>query len=257
MKTRLASAAASLTTCSALLAVTQAPATAIPVDPAAHLMLATFGVGQNPSADTVYSADALFATAGGAQVPPGTTATTTFSSCGQTVQSVTRPLLVSSTHPDNAAFLHYFNESNTPDMSPNAINSLIGRSLDYSFVITSPGYDPYEISGSYSGYSVERPTCEEILSGHGTDPDAITVRRWSVKKGNTAAKVGKRLAVTPTRAPGSAVSYAWRVGARVVDTDRSVTVKRAYRGKKVTLFVTVSRTGVEPQHRKLAYGKAR
>lgn len=97
-------------------------------------------------------------------------------------------------------------------------------------------------------------TCPVEGSG---DTTAITVQHWSTKKGQTVPAVGNRLTVSRTRAAGAKISYAWKVGANVVDRDRALKITKAHRGKRVSLRVTVSKAGATPVTRKLRYGRAR
>lgn len=137
---------------------------------------------------------------------------------------------------------------------------MVGRSVEYALTVTQPGYDPFVLTGSYDGYKnyVPRPSCETINSpGYGDEPTGITVSEWSTKKGaTTTAKVGKSLGVTPTRAPGSKVTYAWKVGTKTVDRDRVLFVRKTYKGKKVTMRVTVSKAGSKSVSKTLRYGTA-
>ena len=64
--------------------------------------------------------------------------------------------------------------------------------------------------------------------------------------------------MTATRAePGATVTYTWRLGGRVVDRDRRITVKRAWRGKRLTVTVAVTKAGRLPATRTLSYPRVR
>ena len=145
------------------------------------------------------------------------------------------------------------------DLASNRVNQMIGSSFDYALTITSPGYDPYLLTGSYSGYTVKRPSCAEINSpGYGNETTSDSgVKVWSTKTGNTTAKAGRTLRVTRTRATGATIAYQWRVGPKVVDRDRALTVKRAYRGKKISMRVTVTKPDGTRLRKVLRYGRAR
>ncbi|MGK2931667.1 MAG: hypothetical protein ACSLFD_02650 [Solirubrobacterales bacterium] len=56
---------------------------------------------------------------------------------------------------------------------------------------------------------------------------------------------------------GAKITYAWKVGAKIVDRDRAMTVKKSYKGKKVTMRVTVSKAGAKSVSKTLRYGVAR
>lgn len=132
--------------------------------------------------------------------------------------------------------------------------------------IARPGVEPWvwnfsnaDFDFKYADPYVPLPTNNDTCGGasDGGGGSAITVQKWSAKKGARTAQVGKRLAVTPTRAAGAKVSYAWKVGAKVVDRDRAMTVKKSYRGKKVALRITVSKAGAKSVSKTLRYGTAR
>lgn len=262
MKARLVSMLASTTLAAAATATAtlgmSAPAHAVPY-PGPALYIYSQGAVQNPSNNLVYGHAASFDTPDGSAVPPGATVTVTYASCGQVLQSATYGLNdAADGDPGSVAFLHYFSATGAPEPQGNAITDKIGPVLDWSAAFTYPGYDPYVVSNSYSGYTVKRPSCEEILSPGSGEAPTVAVQSWSVKKGATrTAKVGKSLGVTPTRATGSKVTYAWKVGTKTVDRDRVLFVKKTYKGKKVTMRVTVSKTGAKSESKTLRYGTAR
>lgn len=135
--------------------------------------------------------------------------------------------------------------------------SMAGPTVDFTVSFSDPSLP----SASYTAYThTGYPrSCDalEPADDDNDDNDSVAVQKWSVKKGTTTAKVGKTLKVTPTRAPGVKVAYAWKVGTKVVDRDRAMTVKKAYKGKKVTMRVTVSKTGAKSVSKVLRYGTAR
>ena len=146
-----------------------------------------------------------------------------------------------------------------PDLSPNPVNNLIGdNALVVTVTVTEPGYAPYTaapVSMTITG--VDGPTCGEVRNPTDPTDTTITVQRWSTKTGTTGtAKVGKSLGVTPTRAPGAKVTYAWRLGTKVIDRDRVMFVRKTYAGKKVTLRVTVSKVGAKTLTKTIGYGTA-
>ena len=265
MKTHAASVLASLTLAAATLAVA-APAQAAPAPDTERLYVTKTGSLQNPNAHLALNAmfgvgrcavdsDPFDGTCDETAFPrAGTQVHTVISSCGNVIREETVNLTG-----EHDGFIVNFSPDGELDASPNSVNERVGTSWEYVLTITVPGYDPYTLDGSYSGYQVKRPSCEEINSpGYGDDTDStITVSKWSTKKGTTTAQVGKTLKVTPTRAAGAKVTYAWKVGSKVVDRDRAMTAKRAYKGKKVTMRVTVSKTGAKSVSKTLRYGKVR
>lgn len=130
----------------------------------------------------------------------------------------------------------------------------LDEQLTWTATITYPGYDPYQLSG------VANPggTCED--DGGTTPSDGPVVKKWSVKKaGYKKPRVGKRGAVTPTRASkGSSISYTWKVGKKTVKSGRGrqLKIKKSYRGKRVLLTVKVSKNG-ESKQRTINFRRAR
>lgn len=265
MKTHAASVLASITLAAATLAVA-APAKAVPAPDTERLYITSLGSPQNPNANLALAALVGVERCAADSNPfdgycdetafprAGTQVHTVISSCGNVIREETVNLTG-----EHAGFVLWFSPDGEGDLGPNSVNERVGTSWEYVLTITVPGYDPYALDGSYSGYQVKRPSCEEINSpGYGTNEStAFTVTKWSIKKGATTAKVGKTLKVTPTRTTGAKVSYAWKVGSKVVDRDRLMTVKKTYRGKKITVRVTVSKAGAQSVSKTLRYGKAR
>lgn len=135
--------------------------------------------------------------------------------------------------------------------------SMAGPTVEVSVSFSDPSL-PSASSTAYTHPGYPR-SCDALEPAEDDNDNGggITVQSWSAKKGNTAAKVGKTLKVTPTRATGSKVAYAWKVGTKIVDRDRAMTVKRSYKGKKVTMRVTVSMVGAKSVSKTLRYGTAR
>lgn len=128
--------------------------------------------------------------------------------------------------------------------------------------IARPGFETWVWNFTHDGFDfkdsvpyIPLPTNDDTCAG--AEPTTISVSKWSTKKGNTVAKVGKTLKVTPTRAAGAKVSYAWKAGRKVVDRNRAMTVKKSYKGKKVTMKVTVTKAGAKTVSKTLRYGLAR
>lgn len=192
----------------------------------------------------------------GRTIPVGTSLHTTVYSCDAFVKEATTVRQSDSSGSSAAVVL---SENGMPDLSPNPVNDLIGDSAAVVTIsITEPGYASYTLTSNVRFYGLGGPTCDEVRNPT-IDPTETTpaATKWSTKKGNTVPKVGKTIKVTPTRAPGFTVSYMWKVGVKVVDRDRALTVKKAYRGKKIAMVVTVTKPDTKTLQRRLGYGKAR
>lgn len=193
----------------------------------------------------------------GRTAPVGTSYLIRAYSCGALIKEATQNVVYGDV--DYNPFIG-LSPDGRPDAKPNPVNNLVGdNKVTLSVQVTEVGYTPYTMTSNITFTGVGGPSCEEVLNptADPETPETTRVEKWSTKKGNTSAKVGKRLAVTPTRAPGSTVTYIWKVGAKVVDRDRSMTVKKAYQGKKVTMVVTATKPGSKTLQRTLGYGKAR
>lgn len=104
-----------------------------------------------------------------------------------------------------------------------------------------PGYSDYDSLGQY-----------RISGSYSAPTPRVSVSAWSAKRGST--KIGRRAWVTPTKAmAGATVRYRWTVGGRVVDRDRYLKIKRAWRGKTVSMKIIVSKTGYISRSKVLRY----
>lgn len=185
-------------------------------------------------------------------IPPTTQVYVTVSACGRVLHTETFDRLVPFTDSTTGEteYIQAFRKDITKSMSARAIEVSVSFS-DPSLPPTS--YTTYTHNGYPASCDALEPEDDNSNGGSG-----ITVSKWSVKKGaTTTAKVGKTLKVTPTRAAGAKVTYVWKVGTKVADRDRAMLVKKTYRGKKVTMRVTVSKAGATSVSRVLRYGKAR
>lgn len=208
--------------------------------------------GQNPNENLVVSLILTLSGRDGSNPTPGTEIRADIYSCGRFLQSG-----VSTTTEDRHGVLVWLSPDGKADLSPNSVNRLVGPSVQYVLTIAQPGYPTaYVREGSYNGWSVNRPSCDQISTSGGGG--GCTVSKWSVKKflppNGTKAFVGGRTAVTPTRA-NCRITYAWKVAGRVVDRDRYLGVKRAYRGKYLAMKVSVGKAGGTTKIRTLRYGK--
>lgn len=136
--------------------------------------------------------------------------------------------------------------------------SMAPRAIEIAVSFSDPSLSPVSTTAyTHNGYPA---SCDalEPSDDNNDGGSGVTVSKWSAKKGaTTTAKVGKTLKVTPTRAAGAKVTYAWKVGNKIVDRDRAMTVKKTYRGKNVTMRVTVSKAGAKSVSKTLRYGTAR
>ncbi len=142
---------------------------------------------------------------------------------------------------------------------PNSQRSL-GPRWDGVLTVTLPDSAPWVLEFDHDTFDFSADNPLPTNNDHCPAPGGsvpVEVQRWSTKTGQTVPAVGNRLTVSPTRAAGATVSYAWKVGRTVVDRDRVMTVKRAHRGKAVSLTVTARKAGATPVTRVLRYGRAR
>ncbi len=183
-------------------------------------------------------------------VPPSTQVYLTVAACGRVLHTETFNGVVEAKFADGSPrYLLLFHKI--------IDRSMAGPTIDFSVSFSDPAL-PTTTSTFYTHTGFPR-SCDALEPADNSNDGggSVTVTKWSIKKGNTVAKVGKTLKVTPTRAAGASVSYAWKVGSKVVDRDRAMTVKKAYVGKKVTMRVTVSKAGVKSVSKTLRYGTAR
>lgn len=230
------------------LAVTAPAAQAVP-SPNPYYV-ASVSTGQNPNANTVTAFTLRPSDASGNNVADGTTMQLDLYSCGNPIVSQ----VVTAT-PDGGgkAFLIYFDSYQ---------QSRIGPSIEYSVTFYEPGYDPYQRTGSYSGYSVPRPSCSQINGG--TAPPTANVCRvskWSAKvstaKSGKNAFIGGPATVSATKSPNCRVSYKWTLNGKKAGTRKTIYLKRYMRGKTLVMHVKVSKSGYKGQSKNLSYGRVR
>lgn len=137
------------------------------------------------------------------------------------------------------------------DIRPDA--SKMGTDWKLVTTITEPGR-PINRSTN----SKFTPDWNFSCSGMDSRP-AVKVSKWSSKAGKAKqAKVGKSLRITRTTAEaGAKITYRWKVNGKTVDRDRSLKVKRAYKGKRIKVVVRVAATGKATRTKVISYGKAR
>lgn len=185
-------------------------------------------------------------------VPSSTQIYLTVSACGRVLhtQTFNGVVKVDSVSGDGVLYIQGFQKI--------IDKSMAGPAIEASVSFSDPTLPPSSATGyTHNGYP---RSCDalEPADDNGGGGSTITVTKWSDKKGNTTAKVGKTLKVTPTRAaPGTKIVYMWKVGTKTVDRDRTMTVKKAYMGRKVTMRVTVSKAGAKSVSKTLRYGTAR
>lgn len=126
--------------------------------------------------------------------------------------------------------------------------------MTWSATITHPGFDSYNLSGSFN----DGAQCGDD-SGTTNPESGPTIRKWSVKKkGFKFAKRGRKVAITATRAPGSRIVYSWLVGKKTfkAGTSRTLRIGPKIVGKRVRLKIVVSKNGVS-KRKVLRFGRAR
>lgn len=226
--------------------------------PTDKLVSVAGGFAYSPTTHRIGLAGISLTYADGRDPAPGTVVELIVSSCGQVIKRATITQVDGKANPQQ--FDVGLSPSGKNDTQPNRVNNLVGdNTVAVGAAVTEPGYAPYPTStNELTDERVGGPTCAQVADPS-TIPDdpPVSVARWSTKKGATSARVGKRLAVTATRAPGAGVAYDWKVGKRIVARWTSLAVKPSYRGKKVSLRITVSKTGFKPVTKILRYGKAR
>lgn len=130
--------------------------------------------------------------------------------------------------------------------NPSEISDRIGPSLDYVLTVTEPGYDPYTFTGTTSAYTT-RPTCEDLA---GKNKAGIAMQAWSSIYAQPDAKIGSNLTISDTRAAGAHVAYRWTLAAKgqklstakvLARGVRTLRVKPAYRGKRISVTITVTK----------------
>lgn len=259
MKARLMTAAAAVVTmtlASASIAVADGPA--LPDgSPSVRLLPGEPFVPASSLTHRVKAVGVAMSFPDGRTAPVGTSYLIRVYSCGALIKEATQKVV--SGDVDHNPFIG-LSPDGRPDAKPNPVNNLVGDGrIVLSVEVTEVGYTPYTVTSDITVTGVGGPSCDEVLNPTSDPADAdITVASWSTKKGATrTAKVGTSLGITPTRAPGSKVTYAWKVGAKAVDRDRVLFVRKSYKGKPITVRVTVSRTGATSVTKTLRYGKAR
>ena len=151
----------------------------------------------------------------------------------------------------------FFSPDGQPTYSENSVNKRIGKSIEYVINITTPGYDTYQTTGSYSGYSVKRPTCEQILAGGnpaaGCKVEAFS-KKVAVAGAGKRAVVGHKVKVSKTRAPGCKVTYKWKANGQKVGTGTSLFVGSGLKGKTLSAVITVGKSQTK-KTKVLTYGR--
>jgi hypothetical protein len=98
-----------------------------------------------------------------------------------------------------------------------------------------------------------------LVSLEAPEASPIGIARWSTKTSGAVPRVGRWVRVTGTVATGAQPRYVWRVAGHVVQ-DGVVTklrIKQKWRGKRVTLVVTIPRAGQAPLQRTYRFGRVR
>jgi hypothetical protein len=221
-------------------AVPAAQADPPPTDEQMHV--AQIGALQNPNDDTVLGFYVTPKQPDGGWAPDGTVLTLATSSCGRPLGTATKTVSAQE------------GRGGIVDFADRVIPR-VGRSIQYRLTITEAGHDPYTLIGSYDGYQVERPSCQEI--NHPLRP------RWSTRQ-QTKTLVGRTVSVTRTTAPGARITYAWKTLDRfgelrgpVLGTRPSLRLRAAWVGRRVGVAVVVRKPGYLAQSRQLLYSTVR
>lgn len=185
-------------------------------------------------------------------VPPSTQIHLTVAACGRVVHTETFDGTIDVPASNDVPAQHVLL------FSKNVDKSMAGPSIDFSVSFSDPALPPTSYTAyTHTGYP---RSCDALEPADDDDDDvggSIMVSKWSAKKGVRTATVGKTLKVTPTRATGANVAYAWLVGTTIHDRDRSLIVKKSDRGEKVALRITVSKPGTKNVSKWLRYGTVR
>lgn len=200
--------------------------------------------------------------------PYGTTANFVVTSCGRTLreQSVTTSVEA----PEAEAGIYLSPNGTFPEtVEENSVNRLVGPAIEVTATVTHPGHDPYVLTATIDVKAriPDIPSCTKIAQnledGGGSTPSGL-VRSWSKKKSlsavGTKAVAGRKAKITATkvrRGSGVKISYAWRVGGKVIDRDRVAKFRSKHVGKPVKVVVTVKAPGKKAVERTLRYGKVR
>lgn len=240
-----------------------APASAVPVPEAETLVLYDVSAQELLSTSSLAGIQFSLHPFGGTPTTvmtsetKDTTLRAVLSSCGEVVTERTSTLRGF----DAFIYVGFGEDPRYATHRPSAISDRLGPSIDYTLTVTKPGYDPYTYTGSTSGYTT-RPSCEDLA---GDNSARIPVQAWSYAYAQPTAKIGSNLTISETRAAGTHVAYVWTVKAKgkpaqVVSRGyRALKVKRGWKGKQVTVTVTVTKgTGKRAKSlaRTIRYGKA-
>lgn len=213
-----------------------------------QLEVTKVGSAQNPNNDTVFAFYATPTAADGNYAEDGTILKLDTYSCGNFLGTASK---VVSAENGRGGVVNFSDEA----------IKIVGRSIQYTLTITQPGYDPYERSGSYSGYTVKRPSCDEINDPTPANEAFCRVSRTSVKvaseRSGTRPVVGSTVSVSATRSPNCRVTYRWTLNGKKARTGRSLYLSRAMRDKSLLMKVKVWRLGFNGKEQVLRYGRVR
>lgn len=210
--------------------------------------VASISTAQNPNANTVNTFSLIPKDAYGNKVYDGVTMQLDLSSCGNPLASQ----VVTASPDGGKAFLINFDSYQV---------SRVGPSIEYSVTFYEPGFDPYQRVGSYSGYSVSRPSCTQINGT--TDPNSprCLVSKWSTKvstsRSGKNAFIGGPATVSRTLSPNCRVKYKWTLNGERVSVKRTIWLKPYMRGKTLVMHVKVSKSGSKSTTKNLGYGRVR
>lgn len=138
-------------------------------------------------------------------------------------------------------------------------NTVVGTGSTLTLADSWVGRNPVlRITASKPGFAdVTKSWTLSAVRVRGSAGTSGVVTKWSAKA--SKVKVGKTAKITATRAlPGSRISYRWYVSNKKVAVGtRSVKMRKAWKGKTVTVRVTVSKSGYATANKTVKLGKVR
>lgn len=203
---------------------------AVPVEE--QYVVHSVGTGQNPNKDLVFAASIRVQHPDGSKPEPDTVLNLEVSSCGRLLQSGSRTLQ----EEGHDGVLVWLSSDGESDASPNAVNRMVGPSIEYVLTVTQPHHEPYTRSGSYSGYGVQRPSCAQLNE----KLQSCETTKWghprSGKRFSTVPRVGSLVAVTKTWTLCE-LRYEWLAHGDVVSQKRRLRIFRELRGKQLEMRI--------------------
>ncbi|MDM4764134.1 leucine-rich repeat domain-containing protein [Galbitalea sp. SE-J8] len=129
-----------------------------------------------------------------------------------------------------------------------------GGETDEGAAGTSSGTGSGTGAGSGAGAASRRAVLKRFPAGW--KPKSFGKRSGTTKAGKTL-KVTKPKFPAAGRAAHLGVTYRWRIGSKVVGTKASLKLKKAWKGTRPTVTVTVGKAGYATLSKTLAFGRIR